>query len=198
MADRAKIQYSKFISTVVKEHRSEFANFDKVKQRLGTFLFAFVLAPTYLSDLRIVFKILLILSHGQAQVERGFSVNSKLLVENQYADSLAAQHIVHDHVVYHELQPHSICFTTKMLANVKEARSRYFADQKESSVLEVRTDRDTKVQNINENINTVNKEIAQLNEAVSNLIRSSDEYVLEGEHKTDPNELKSLLLLREL
>ena len=147
MADRAKIQYS----TVVKEHRSEFANFDKVKQRLDTFLFAFVLAPTYLSDLRIVFKILLILSHGQAQVERGFSVNSKLLVENQYADSLAAQHIVHDHVVYHELEPHSICFTTKMLANVKDM-SRYFGDQKEHSVLKIRTDRDTKVQNINKNI----------------------------------------------
>ena len=47
MADRAKIQYSKFISTVVKENRSEFANLDKVKQRLDTFLFAFVLVPTY-------------------------------------------------------------------------------------------------------------------------------------------------------
>ena len=40
---------------------------------------------------------------------------------------------------------------------------------------------------------TVNKEIAQINEAVSNLIRSSDEYVLEAEHKTDPNELKCLV-----
>ena len=45
-----------------------------------------------------VFKLLLCLSHGQASVERGFSVNSNLLVENMHEDSLIAQRISHDHM----------------------------------------------------------------------------------------------------
>ena len=45
-----------------------------------------------------VFKLLLCLSHGQASVERGFSVNSNLLVENMHEDSLTAQKSVHDHM----------------------------------------------------------------------------------------------------
>ena len=45
-----------------------------------------------------VFKLLSCLSHGQASVERGFSVNSNLLVENMPEDSLTAQRIVQDHV----------------------------------------------------------------------------------------------------
>ena len=37
-----------------------------------------------------VFKLLSCLSHGQASVERGFSVNSNLLVENMHEDNLIA------------------------------------------------------------------------------------------------------------
>ena len=48
--------------------------------------------------MRCVFKLLLCLSHGQASVERGFGVNSNLLVENMHEDSLIVQRIVHDHM----------------------------------------------------------------------------------------------------
>ena len=51
-----------------------------------------------------VFKLLLCLSHGQASVERGFSVHSDLLVENMHEDSLIAQRIVQDHVKSLKLQ----------------------------------------------------------------------------------------------
>ena len=45
-----------------------------------------------------VFKLLSCLSHGQASVERGFGVNSNLLVENMHENSLITQRIVQDHV----------------------------------------------------------------------------------------------------
>ncbi|CAL1672571.1 unnamed protein product [Lasius platythorax] len=40
----------------------------------------------------------MILSHGNAAVERGFSVNKKCLVENQKEKSLIAQRIIYDTV----------------------------------------------------------------------------------------------------
>ena len=49
---------------------------------------------------------LMILSHGQATVERGFSGNGKLLVENVHTESLIAQRHIHDHMQSYDLQAH--------------------------------------------------------------------------------------------
>lgn len=43
-------------------------------------------------------KVVLVLSHGQASVERGFSINKELIVENQKELSLVAQRLIVDHV----------------------------------------------------------------------------------------------------
>ena len=52
--------------------------------------------------------------HGQAQVEGGFSVNKNLLVENQHTTTLTAQCIIHDHMVYHELESSNLTITAKL------------------------------------------------------------------------------------
>ena len=70
------------------------------------------------SELWKLFKILLILSHGQAQVEHGFSVNKNLLVENQHTTTLTAQRIIHDHMVYHELESSNLTIMAKLLSHV--------------------------------------------------------------------------------
>ena len=40
----------------------------------------------------------MVLSHGQATVERGFSVKGKLLVENLHMESLIAQRHIRNHM----------------------------------------------------------------------------------------------------
>lgn len=45
-----------------------------------------------------IVKVLLVLSHGQASVERGFSVNKEIEVENLHEHSLVAQRIICDHL----------------------------------------------------------------------------------------------------
>ena len=71
----------------------------------------FVGTSTKFSELWKLFKILPILSHGQAQVECGCSVNKNLLVENQHTTALTAQHIIHGHMVYHELESSNLTIT---------------------------------------------------------------------------------------
>lgn len=43
-------------------------------------------------------KMLLVLSHGQASVESGFSINKELIVENQKEASLVAQRLIVGHI----------------------------------------------------------------------------------------------------
>ena len=102
-ADCSKSQYSKFVAIVVKENKPEFLNYSKTDQCLGEFMMTFVGTSATFCELWKLFETLRTLSHGQAQVERGFSVKN-LLVENQHTTTLTAQRIIHGHMVYHELE----------------------------------------------------------------------------------------------
>ena len=64
------------------------------EDRVDTFLWKYLVSkPSSFGSLTKIVKTL-ILSHGQAQVERGFSINNELLVENLNNESLNAQQIV--------------------------------------------------------------------------------------------------------
>ena len=75
-ADQSKLQYNKLLSNVVKENKEAFADFDNVNDRLDAFLWRVIGGSSRYKNLLGTLKIVLILSHGQAQVERGFSLNS--------------------------------------------------------------------------------------------------------------------------
>lgn len=66
-------------------------------------------------------KILLLLSHGQASVERGFSVKRQIETENMCNETYIAQRIICDYVntVDGALK---VCIDKGMLLSVAEAR----------------------------------------------------------------------------
>ena len=84
----------------------------------------FVGVSATVSELWKLLKILLMLSHGQTQNERRFSVNKNLLVENQHTTTSTAQHIIHDHMMYHELESSNLTIIAKLLSHVKQAQSK--------------------------------------------------------------------------
>ena len=121
VADKAKLQYSNFISTVVKEDRDEFLGFKKETDRLDSFLFKYAVAAKF-NDLAEILKIVLIVAHGQAQVEHRFSVNEQLLDDNMLTETLVAQRIVHDHMCSKNLKSHQLTISDALHGHVKEAR----------------------------------------------------------------------------
>ena len=138
-------------------------------------------------------KILLILSHGQAQVERGFSTNTKLLVENQSKESLIAQRSIHDHMIFHKLRPGTIKITANLQNHVKQARGRYFTSQKERSLNSVKSVRAEKLKSITDEIMNINQNIVQAEASIKAMKQSADEYLFEAENKETVTELKNLI-----
>lgn len=67
---------------------------------------------------------LLILPHGQAAVERGFSVNKEVLQDNQHQDTVVAQRIVYDAIQEYG-GPLQVPITKDMLKSASAARMRY-------------------------------------------------------------------------
>ena len=82
------------------EGRSEeFHSFQPMRKRVDVFL-RDVLSEPY-PDLWAFCQKLLILSHGQASVERGFSVNKEVEATNIMGDTVVARRLVCDYVALH-------------------------------------------------------------------------------------------------
>ena len=107
--------------------------------------------------------------------------------------TFTAQCIIYDHMIYHELESSNVTITAKLLSHVKQARSRYFYDQKESSMQRVQSDRNVKMKQINDAIDAANRNIRQLQGAINSLKISADEYAFEVEEKSTITEIKDLI-----
>ena len=58
-------------------------------------------------DLSFLLKVVLTLSHGQAAVERSFSLGNALLNYNMSEDSLKTKNVIKDHMLSNGLEPPS-------------------------------------------------------------------------------------------
>ena len=91
--DAAERQYKR----MVREKADDIKQFDAKTQRLDQFYYQLLEGSEY-QELWKVVKRVLVLSHGQAKVERGFSVNEDMLLPNLKQETLMGQRTVYDAV----------------------------------------------------------------------------------------------------
>ena len=77
--DAELTQYRKFISEAKKYHHNKFASYSFAQERLDPFLSELFENQKVYAELWLTLRILLTLSHGEAAVERGFSVKKDVL-----------------------------------------------------------------------------------------------------------------------
>ena len=81
-------------------------------------------SATELTNLWDLTKKLLFLSHGQASVERGFSINKEISVENMAEQTLIAQRVIKDHLI-NVGGVSKVLLSKELLASASSARQRY-------------------------------------------------------------------------
>ena len=101
-----------------------FQNFKPGSTRLDKFYFNCLDNQREYAELWRVIKLILVLSHGNAAVESGFSVNGDMLVENLHESSLVAQRTVFDSISYAG-GVLGVSVDKGMMQYVRGARSRY-------------------------------------------------------------------------
>jgi hypothetical protein len=74
-----------------------------------------------------VVKLVLVLSHKNASVERGFSASTKLLIENMFEETVVAQRVVCDAILTSGMDVKNIHVNPKMLASVRQSHAAYKA-----------------------------------------------------------------------
>ena len=90
-SDYAKMWYDALIHSANSEWEDKFLQFKITDDRIDSFFVEFMHSNSKFKCCWEVFKLIFILSHGQASVERDFSVNKELLTENLEEVSMDSQ-----------------------------------------------------------------------------------------------------------
>ena len=117
-------EFNGLIDSEVEKLRAEFEVFDQKLHRLDEFYFQKVQIQNY-KTLSFLLKIIFTLSHGQAVVERGFSINQQVINQNMRSETITAWRFIKDHIIIHGLTPQSICIDSALIKSVKSAGVKY-------------------------------------------------------------------------
>jgi hypothetical protein len=89
-------QYCKFVDEYVDQHRSAFMSFSP-GERIDVLFHDAMAGSKHFKKLWAVVEQVLLISHGQATVERGFSINKQVETDNLIGSTFEAKHLVCDH-----------------------------------------------------------------------------------------------------
>ena len=121
-ADKVKLQFDAFCSNA--NIIRSIGSFKREETRLDDFYAGLLVDNDDFVELWSVVKQVLIMSHGNATVEGGFSVNGDMLIENQKEESLVAQRVVYDAVRYAG-GPLKVELTPNLMKSVAGSSRRY-------------------------------------------------------------------------
>ena len=122
----------------------------------------------------------MVLSH----VERGFSTNKILLIENLSEKRLINQRIVVGYMISNDYKPFSIPLTNEFIRSARDASRKYTEDLQNRKKKELIQEKDKKKKSINENIMTLNQRKTLLENTITELMKDSDKLAFKAEKKT--------------
>ena len=105
--DNCKQQHDEFLEDIQFKHKKNSLKSNYLTDRLDDFLCPYLADEKKYENLWYVCEIVMILSHEQSSIERGFSINKEILDNNLLEKSLRSQRLIYEHftsenIVLHE------------------------------------------------------------------------------------------------
>ena len=111
VCDAAERQYS----LLARQENELLKKYDAKSKRLDEFYHTLVSGKDEFHELWQIIQLVLVLSHGQASVERNFSVNEDMLLPNMKAQTLYAMKFVYDAMRSLNVKAHDFVISDRML-----------------------------------------------------------------------------------
>lgn len=124
---RTATEFRTFLIEDLPQYNMEFKSFSFEKDQLDQFHFG-TLPITKCNLMSFVIKLLLTLSHGQADIERGFSNYNNILKTTINAETVTDKRLIKDRMVANQLKLHT------KLPLEKEKNKTVLSDQKRQGV----------------------------------------------------------------
>ena len=119
-ADEALKQYTELI-----QQKELLPAFNRCNDRVDSYFFKNLRIGDNKKDLAEVAKAIFTLSHGQADVERGFSINKTAIKVNQSEMSLISKRLIKDYMTCNNYEPHTVPKKTELIQSVNQSHKRY-------------------------------------------------------------------------
>ncbi len=158
----------------------EFKDFDPCTGRLDVLFNERMSKSKKFCKVWVVVKLLLLLSHGQATVERGFSINRQIEVENMAENTYSAQRLICDYV--HSIG--DICnmvIDKKMLLSVAGARQKYMQFLDEQKRIKSDKQKGEKRKSLMDDIEELKSKKKRFESEAKSLEKEADELALKAE-----------------
>lgn len=175
----------------IKASKDRFANFSKSDDSLDSFYYSvFPNLDTSYPKLPFLLKLIFILSHGQASVERGFGLRNFTPKDNISELSIDSKRVIIDHMLSNGFKPESIPIDTPLMLAFKSARSKYEKSKmvarasKECSEQEKqRKQLGTKIKEVNLKIDNIRKTVTYLDDEFTSSVFKAESEIAEEQTK---------------
>lgn len=129
--DKILSEFKKFVGVV--KHNSKFKDFSKSTDIVDVLFYEHMNDVTDYKNVWCTVHYILLLSHGQANVERGFSINKEVSEQSMSEETLAAKMCIKDHIKsIGDLK--CVTVTKELLQYAKTARQSYHNHSEQSRV----------------------------------------------------------------
>lgn len=155
-------------------------DFDYNTARVDTVMFTFFTKKPALSSVWNVVSMCMIFSHGQASVERGFSINRQMEQDNLQSQSLVSLRSVYDYIK-HVGGISNITVNNAMLLSASAGRQRYHAYLEDQKKQEEKDKKDNKRKSILDELEELKAKRARLQKDIKCLTQSADEFADKAE-----------------
>ena len=138
-----------------------------------------------LKELWALMQLLLTVCHGQASVERGFSINSKILVPNLKTQSLVAQRGIYDTVILSEIPVAKFEITPGLMQSCSYAYGRYSAFLQDQKIETEKQGKLKKRAAEEDELSEAKKKLKKYEQTAASLTGDADKQALQAEHKNN-------------
>ena len=179
-------QFREVLGLLQRQFKVECESFSVDKDRLDSFFHSVIGLPQKpeLKELWDLIKLLLTLSHGQAAVERGFSIKSGLLVPNLKTQSLVSQRVICDTIALSGLPVADFEITPGQLQSCSHAHARYTAYLEEQRKEKDKQRKCQKRAAEESELNNAKKKLKKLELTLESLNKDADKQALQAEQKS--------------
>ena len=179
-------EYERFVKKAAIS--DSFLNFSLEKDRLDTLFYDSLVKKDEYWHLWGIVRVVLLLSHGQATVERGFSTNKETMVDNMAEHTLIGKRVVKDFLSSTGCKVADVNVTPQLLAAAASGRQRYHQYLEDERRRAEQQERQEKRKRDDTELDNLRAKRKRLESSVKVLIESADSYAEDAE-KTGKVEL---------
>lgn len=177
-------QFSRYIEEIQTKHVTAFSSFKPAESRIDTLMYQTLTNRAEYCKLWSVISQLLLLSHGQATVKKGFSVNRQIEVENRLENSYVAQRTVCDHI--HDVGGlMNVSLSKELLRAAAGARMQYQVYLEENKKKQTTELQSRKRNLLEQELKDLIAKKARIETDMQHLAKSADSFAFKAEENCD-------------